>query len=232
MTTDATRYRQAVELQGLSRTHHQIIDWLPRGGSVLELGCASGYHGRLFMERKGCKVVGVEVDEAAAAEARRLGLDVRVGSLEEASFRDSIEGPFDAVVAGDVIEHLRDPLPVLRHMRRWLRPDGRAIVAVPNIATWGMRKQLFFGGAFDYQETGILDRTHLRFFTWHSLLREVDAAGFRVVDSMFEIDHVAWKSLLTRVALGPFKARVMERLTDRFPNLFAEHLALLLSPKP
>lgn len=181
--SDATRYQEAVERSGLSPTHHQVIDWVPRGARVLELGCASGYIGRILRDQKNCTVVGVEVDPAAAAQARAGGMTVHVGSLEDAAFRESIQGPYDVVVAADVLEHLADPGPTLDHMKRWLAPGGTAIVAVPNIATWSMRVKLL-RGLWEYEETGILDRTHVHFFTWHTLHRFVREHGFRIEATM------------------------------------------------
>jgi SAM-dependent methyltransferase len=119
--------------------------------------------------------VGVEVDPTAAAEARVAGLNVIEGSIEDVGLRESIGERFDVVIAADVLEHLANPDVVLKHFIRWLNPNGKAIVAVPNIATWSIRRQLFLHGDFSYQDSGILDRTHLHHFTWntfHSLLRE------------------------------------------------------------
>src|SRR5262249_30754099 len=144
MATDARRYAEVVEEHGLSPTHHQVIDWVPRGARVLELGCATGYIGRILIEHKECKVTGVEIDPAAAEVARASGLAIALGSLEDPAFRASIRRDFDVVIAADVLEHLANPAPVLNHFKRWLVPGGAAIVAVPNVATWSIRSQLFF----------------------------------------------------------------------------------------
>jgi methionine biosynthesis protein MetW len=186
MASDATRYRDTIEQHGLSPTHHQIIAWVSKGARVLELGCSTGYIGRILIEEKGCTVTGVEIDRAAAAAARENGLTVLEGSLEDPAFRASIDGRYDVVIAADVIEHLADPAPILDHFKRWLAPGGFVIVAVPNIATWTMRAQLFFRGDFEYQETGILDRTHLHFFTWHTLHALVRAQGWTVDATMVD----------------------------------------------
>jgi methionine biosynthesis protein MetW len=183
---DSRRYQHDVEKHGFSATHQQAIDWVPSGARVLELGCASGYIGRRLIREKGCQVTGIEIDKPAAAEARAAGLTVIEGSLEDESFRASIGERFDAILATDVLEHLRDPAAVLNHFKSWLLPTGRAIVAVPNVATWSMRWQLFFRGDFTYQETGILDRTHVHMFTWdtfHALIRE---QGWRIEATMCE----------------------------------------------
>jgi methionine biosynthesis protein MetW len=186
MSTDARRYTEDFERHGASATHAQVVAWVPEGARVLELGCASGHVGRLLIRDKRCTVTGVEVDPAAAAQAQASGLDVRVGSLSDAAFRSSIPGPFDVVVAADVLEHLPDPEPVLDHVKRWLVPGGLAIVAVPNIATWSVRGRLFFRGRFDYEETGIMDRTHVHFFTYESFHALLAKQGWTVTARMVE----------------------------------------------
>jgi methionine biosynthesis protein MetW len=236
MAVDATRYRENVEQRGLSRTHRQVISWITPGARVLELGCSSGYIGRLLIDEKGCQVTGVEVDAAAAAEARTQGLTVLEGSLEDPAFRQAITDRFDFVVAADVLEHLRDPAVVLDGFKRWLAPGGLAIIAVPNIATWEIRQQLFFRGDFEYQEMGILDRTHLHFFTWITLHKLVAQQQWSVLDTMVERWDVPLVSGLLAlfhglgVGLERRGAQWVESLAKKWPNLCASHIALLLRP--
>jgi methionine biosynthesis protein MetW len=186
MEKGATRYGEETEKHGFSPTHHQIVAWVPPKSRVLEIGCATGYVGRALQIEKGCKVTGLEIDPAAAEIARQNGLEVHVGSLESQAFRDSIVGKFDVVIAADVLEHLADPGPALEHFKKWLAPGGVAIIAVPNIATWQMRAQLFFRGDFEYQETGIMDRTHLHHFTWETIHKLVASQGWRIEDTMID----------------------------------------------
>ncbi|MBI4952857.1 MAG: class I SAM-dependent methyltransferase [Myxococcales bacterium] len=254
--TDATRYEKLVDA-GLSSTQKQSIAWVPEGARVLELGCATGYIGDILMRQKGCKVVGVELDAKAAVEARGRGLDVRVGSLEDAAFRRSIAGPFDLVMATDVLEHLSDPDAVLADIDRWVAREGRVIVAVPNVAVWSMRVALL-RGLFEYEETGLLDRTHLRFFTRDTLRRLVTAQGF-VVEAEFVdrwevpgLEHLMWSwplRLRTSLAGRPpawwrralesgagsltgLHQRIGGGLGRVWPNLCGDHFALLLRPPP
>jgi methionine biosynthesis protein MetW len=258
MASDATRYREAVESLGLSQTHLQVISWVTPGSRVLEAGCASGYIGKLLTETKGCRVTGIELDPEAAREARQNGLTVIEGSLEEARFRASVNERFDFVLATDVLEHLRDPALVLDDFKRWLAPGGRAIIAVPNVATWQIRNQLFFRGDFEYRETGILDRTHLHFFTWYTLHKLVESQGWTIVDSMQEWALPVVRDILldtpkdvriflekhadsgragrwANAAFGGWAARVetagknvADKICQRWPNACAAHIALML----
>lgn len=255
MTEGSQRYGAVVARHGLSPTHHQVIDWVPPGSRVLELGCSTGYIGRILIEEKGCTVVGVEVDPEAAAEARAQGLEVHVGSLEDPAFRDALGTGYDVVIAADVLEHLASPPPVLEHFKRWLVPGGRAIVAVPNLATWSMRARLFFRGDFEYEETGILDRTHLHHFTWETLHKLVASQGWAIEGTMVD----GWEVPGAQTLLFELPVAVMNRnpaptqlrgkvaryvaarafglgrrlsapLVARWPNLTAPHVALLLRP--
>ncbi len=255
MATDATRYAREYETIGASNTHKQVLQWVTRGARVLEVGCSSGYVGRSLIRENGCHVTGVEVDANAAKEARANGLEVIEGSLEDAAFRASLPGGFDFVVATDVLEHLREPAAVLADFPRWLAPSGQAIIAVPNIANWDMRRRLFFDGDFEYQETGILDRTHVHFFTWDTLHALVERQGWTVMSTQVEewelpigrdLFVIAPRTIrrwverfgaregdaVHRVATGIQErgSAIAEHLYRRWPNLTAKHISLLLRP--
>lgn len=262
MAADSRRYREHYEKFGFSRTQRQAISWVNPGSTVLEVGCASGYIGRALIEEKACRVTGLELDPEAAREARANQLDVRQGSLEDPAFLASINDRYDFVLATDVLEHLREPARVLSEFKRWLKPGGLAIISVPNIATWRIRYQLFFRGDFRYQETGILDRTHLHFFTWETLHELLAEQRWTIRSTMVERWElpVARKVLvelprslgkLSRERSGhgvmrrmqrPLQRwahdlqcggeRVVERVARRWPNLCASHIALLLSVAP
>lgn len=202
--SDGTRYRRIVEREGLSPTHRRLIDWTPDGSRVLEVGCASGYVGSILIRDKGCRVTGVEVEPAAAAEARQNGLTVFEGSLEEPAFFDSIPGPFDVIIAADVLEHLREPGRVLERFKASLVPGGVVLIAVPNVAVWSMRKRLFFRGDFRYTDAGLLDRTHVHFFTWDTLHELVDSQHWAVLDTMID----GWELPIGRQLFVKYPARL------------------------
>jgi methionine biosynthesis protein MetW len=204
MASGGTRYRDIVARHGLSGTHRQVIDWTPTGSRVLEVGCASGYVGSVLSREKACTVTGIEIDATAAAEARQAGLTVVEGSLEEAATWNMLTGRFDVIVAADVLEHLREPERVLARFKQLLAPGGMAIVAVPNVAVWSMRKQLFFRGDFRYQDEGLLDRTHLRFFTWETLHDLVRSQGWSIDDTMVE----GWQLPVGRRFLERYPAEI------------------------
>jgi SAM-dependent methyltransferase len=158
-------------------SHAKLLALLEGRERVLDVGCSSGYLAQRLHAR-GASVVGLEVDERAAELARAFCEGVHVGDVEtmELPFEP---GSFDAVVCGDVIEHLRDPQTFLARVRPLLRPDGSLVLSTPNIANWAMRLSLLFG-RFRYTDRGLLDRTHTHLFTRKTLAECVEAAGYRI----------------------------------------------------
>ena len=131
---------------------------------VVDFGCATGYFAR-FLTNKGCKVTGVEVNSQAAKSAEQYCEQVIVADLDFVSLAGILpEQTFDVAVFGDVLEHLRNPWRVLNETRKLLKPEGYVVVSIPNIAHGAIRLALLQGD-FEYMELGILDNTHLRFFT-------------------------------------------------------------------
>ena len=151
---------------------------------VLDLGCAEGLLG-LSLKQQGLavEVVGIELFEQAAkvAEAR---LDrVICGDIEMLDW-DGLElakGSFDCILCGDVLEHLRDPWRVLAWLASLLKPEGRLIASLPNVRHWSVVFPLLLQGKWEYRGHGILDRTHLRFFTRKTAIQMFKDCGLRVV---------------------------------------------------
>lgn len=162
-------------------SHALMLELIGSNKRVLDVGCDTGYLGRVLMGR-GCTVSGVEMNEASAAEAAQYLERVFVADLETADLVAEFgEAAFDVVVFGDVLEHLRDPLTVLRGARPLLRPGGYVVISTPNIAHGDVRLALL-RGTFTYSKTGILDDTHLKFFTRDSLVQFLHDAGFVLTD--------------------------------------------------
>ena len=147
-----------------------------RGRRALDVGAADGFLAEL-LTRQGWQVTALERDPAQAAKARGRCHEVIVTDLDRAAPR--LQGAFDAIVYGDVVEHLSDPLPVLVALDRSLATDGRVIVSVPNVAHVWLRLSLVLG-RWNYADRGILDRTHLRFFTKRSFVAFLRDAGLAV----------------------------------------------------
>jgi 2-polyprenyl-3-methyl-5-hydroxy-6-metoxy-1,4-benzoquinol methylase len=160
-------------------SHSVILRWLGegRGRRLLDVGAADGLLSRELTAR-GWRVTALEADPGQAAAAAGACEAVVVADLDHAV--PALAGGFDAIVYGDVLEHLRDPGGVLAALDRYLAPAGQVVISVPNVAHLWMRLSLA-AGRFEYGERGILDRTHLRFFTRRSLAALLAGAGLAVV---------------------------------------------------
>jgi 2-polyprenyl-3-methyl-5-hydroxy-6-metoxy-1,4-benzoquinol methylase len=176
-----------------------ILDVIPADAKVvIDVGCAAGVlGGALKQQRPGIQVRGVEIFPEAAARAREVLDDVHCGSAET-PLPDAWPRP-DCVVFADVLEHLPDPWAVLRRYRAMLGPGGRVVVSVPNVAHRSVVEGLL-RGRFDYVDAGILDRTHLRFFTRASAIDLLESTGFKVEQVRRNLDRVTQPRWL-RVAI-------------------------------
>ncbi|MGI8685254.1 MAG: methyltransferase domain-containing protein [Acidimicrobiales bacterium] len=175
------KYEAKVDLRNANTSHALMVDLVGPDKRVLDVGCASGYLGEA-MKQRGCTVAGIETDRESA-EAAKAVLDevvvADVGKLDLVAHFGA--GSFDVVVFGDVLEHVVDPVGVLRRVRPLLSPSGYVVASIPNVAHGAVRLSLV-RGRFDYNPLGLLDETHLRFFTRDSLHTLFRDAGFTPVD--------------------------------------------------
>lgn len=177
----SSKYDTVVDPNLDNNSHNYMIGLVGSHKRVLDVGCASGYFARALAEH-GCTVSGVDADADAAEQARPALAELVVGDLEQLDLVAELgKGRFDVVVFGDVLEHLRDPLPVLRQARTLLAPGGYVVISIPNVAHGAVRLQLL-QGRFDYRPTGLLDSTHIRFFTRDNLEALLHDAGFAATD--------------------------------------------------
>ncbi|HLN06781.1 MAG TPA: methyltransferase domain-containing protein [Acidimicrobiales bacterium] len=175
-------YDLTVDPDAENNTHAFALEMIGHNKTVLEVGCATGYFTKVLAER-GCKVVGMEIDPEAAKVAEGWAERVVVGNVDDTEVWDRVDDEtFDVVTFGDVLEHLRDPLAVLRVAVRKLKPFGCVVISLPNVAHGDVRLSLLHGD-FRYQEIGLLDRTHIRFFTLQTARELLQDAGLVAVDT-------------------------------------------------
>ena len=166
-----------------ANARNDIVALLETGSksAVLELGCGAGGTGRAALQAgKAGRYVGIELSPNAAAMAREHLTDVLVGNVE-ALDSSHLNGAFDALVISEVLEHLTDPWTTLRRLAQCLKPGGRIYASSPNVAHWKVVRSLI-RGRFEYEEKGVMDRTHLRWFTPQSYRALLEDAGFEVLE--------------------------------------------------
>lgn len=192
---------------------------MPSRVRVLDVGCGTGTITALVNRDRGNEVVAVEPDSDRAALARERGLTVHNAMLDD-ELQQSL-GLFDVVTAVDVLEHTVSPAEFLRTLGRSLKPGGLLLLSVPNVAHWSVRWMLL-RGRFDYEPTGIMDATHLRWFTDATLRKLLEAEGYEVLETRHTIG--SGLPCYTRGPIGLIPYRLRRKLivagTAAFPRLF------------
>lgn len=180
------RYAAPIDLDNTNDSRAVVLSCLPAlPQRVLELGCSAGFMTKVMAEQ-GHQVTAIEIDPVAASFARPFADRVLVGDLDHVDsdgvhlLSELEQGAYDTLVAADVLEHLRDPLGCLRRAHELVKADGRVILSIPNVAHGDIRLALL-AGRFDYQDQGLLDRTHTQLFTLASLLTMIRGAGLAPV---------------------------------------------------
>ncbi len=199
-----------LNLDGKSTAHALVLRLVRGDKSVLEIGSATGYLSRRLVEA-GCRVTAIEADAESARLAEHAGVRLICGSVEDEEILQQVRDTFDVVLLADVLEHLRWPERTLARMRQFLKPGGYAVISLPNVANWKTRVGLLCG-RFDYREEGILDRTHLRFFTKRSAEAMIREAGYDVLE------------------FHPGATRMPGLFLRAWPTLCAVHLVFKVAP--
>ena len=211
-------------------SHRILIElirrYAPRGGTLLDLGAAGGELGSVVREHFDT-TIGFEYDADRIGQLRSRFDQVVIADLETVR---TLPPGMNAVVLADVIEHLRNSTTLLNMVQRSLASDGVLFLSVPNIANITVRLGLLFG-VFEYRDRGILDFTHLRFFTMRTIKREIEKAGFRII-------AIRGSSVPIRLIIGwmpdpllRLGERVLTWITRIWRGLFAYQIILVALPK-
>lgn len=207
-----------------SLSQHNIdrmaLEEVPRNSFVLDVGCATGFMGKYLKDKKKCEVVGLEKRKEEAHQAEKILNNVVIGDIENALVAKDIlkvtkNKKFDVVLATSLIEHVAKPDEAIKTMMRLLKPHGRLVITTPNIAHWSIRLSLVKGN-FDYSEYGILDTTHLHFFTLKTFKELFEKNGLQVKKVRIDAEGGGFPRL--SLMLAPF-----------FPGIFAYQILIVAS---
>lgn len=204
-----------------------LLNLLPSTpGRILDCGCGAGDNARILKDL-GWHVTGVTIDPREQHAARMFCEAVHLADLED-GLPSSVGNAFDAILASHVLEHLVHPERLLLEARQRLKSGGVLAVALPNIAHYGQRISLG-RGQFTYTDTGQLDRTHLRFYTYVTAIRLLEQNGYRLLSSKVEGGLPWWKArILFPTSL---MARADKWAVSRWPNLLGRQSILLAQPR-
>jgi len=205
-----------------------MVSFIPKNSFVLDVGCADGKLGEHLKKNLNCTVFGIEKNEFSANIAKEKIDKVFCIDLEEKK-PPIADGTFDVIIFSDVLEHLKEPEKTIAAYRVLLKPTGKIVVSVPNIANFLIRIKLLFG-MFDYQDKGILDSTHLRFFTEKTIKKTIIDCGFVIVkikatQNILESKPPRKFLQATRLQGAYDKAHYM--LANKWKSLFAKQFVIL-----
>lgn len=158
-----------------------IIRKVGRGLKILDIGCGYGHLGEAIKKNKN-EVYGIDISPVALEVAKkRLDFAFLADITKPETLPVELKGKvFDIVLLADILEHLYDPKVILVISKTFLKEDGRLILSMPNVANWATRLKLLFG-CWNYTPSGVLDRTHIRFFTLSSLRRLLKAVDYEII---------------------------------------------------
>lgn len=218
MTTNI--YEYIAMRHGLSPTQLKIVDLVGKDKEILEIGPATGYMTKKFVEND-CRVDTVEIDENAAEKIKRLARETIRDSIENPAVFKKLNRNYDFIIMADVLEHLIFPELVLKRLLKIATSHTKLLISVPNVASWPMRKQLFFRGDFQYQTSGLLDKTHLHFYTVNTLPKILSDSGWKILKIIGTITRLPLESFIGKI---PF---LRQFLVEKYKNLSYYHFLVI-----
>lgn len=204
-----SRYADAFDklhLQEKNNVYVKILDLIGKRKRVIDFGCSAGYLGEVLKKDYNCQVWGVEINKEDAKKAKDSYEKVIISDIEDYSFwkKEIGKEKFDVAIFADVLEHLKDPVRALKETKKILKTkNGFVVASIPNVAHLSLRVELLLG-RWRYESQGLLDKTHLRFFTLPEVIKLFGKAGLYITKIDYTIKDVPKKTVgeyLTREGL-------------------------------
>jgi len=197
------KYKKDINYYSRSRSWPFLFN-IRRGSKVLDVGCGTGVLGRLLQDNFGCEVTGLEIVEENYHKAKKTLDEVILGDVETMSFPEN-DFTFDYIIFSDSLEHLLNPDLVLERVIKLLNHNGKLLISMPNVRNFRVTLPLLFFDSWEYQEEGLLDKTHLRFFTHRSLINLLKSKKFNVEKVLYDLPLNSKVGILNLITLGLFK---------------------------
>lgn len=172
------KYDYSVDLNNESSAT-KLIRLLGMNKKVLEIGCSTGYMSKVMSEEYNAEVTGLEINSEAAQQAKPYCKNVIVGNIETLDINLLPENYYDVIIFADVLEHLYNPIDVLKRLSLFLKDDGYILASIPNINHFSIIMEMI-NNRFNYNTTGLLDSSHIRFFSLGNVLKMFANSGFQV----------------------------------------------------
>lgn len=215
-----------------NHSHSQIVRRVPRYARVLELGCGDGSMSRLLQQRCEASIIGIERNPQVAWQAQLYCDYVFTEDLDDPHSLDALEGEkFDIITLVDVLEHLQHPAALLMRLKPLLLDEGQILLSVPNVAHASVRLELL-GGNFRYENAGILDATHLKFFTATSLQSLLQEAGYTLAEMDYTWHDMPDDVITESLQTAGFQVTPEALATFHTPEAIAYQFIVSANPQP
>ena len=203
-----------------------VAKYVKSNTNILDVGCSTGVLGKYLKKSKKATVSGVDVANTAIIQAKKVLDEAFCVDIERENSLAFKEKSFDIIICADILEHLLDPLSILKKLKKYLKDDGYFILSIPNIANLKIRSNLLFG-KFEYTKIGILDNTHIRFFTRNTAIKLMQNANLIIK----KIDYIPCFSFLLLKDRYIKKYRPLQKikyfLTRLRPTLFCSQFIII-----
>ncbi len=223
-------YEQIFKAHGLSPTQQKIINLVGKNKTILEIGPSTGYMTKFFLEN-GCIVDVVESQKEAIRKLPKKIRKVFNRSIEEKNIQHFLNKDYEFIIMADVLEHLVSPADVLKTLKKISTLNTKLLISLPNMACWTMRKQLFFKGDFEYTDSGLLDKTHLHFYTTNTLPKLLREIGWEVKDVIGTVLRLPFEGSLKKIPIfgWMFQKWMYQGLAIKYKNLSYYHFMVIAS---
>ena len=229
-TTARMKYDFDVDTDLDNHSHMGLVNRINPKERVLELGCATGYLSNILKEQLDCYVVGVEIDAEAGAQASNYCDRVIIADLDTDHWIENLEGEtFDVILCADVLEHLKNPDKTLSALKPFLDSNGRLLASIPNVAHASVRLELL-QGHFDYEKLGLMDETHLHFYTRNGLVNMLMDAGFVCYDIAYTLSDLADEAIQDH--LNKLGLSASEQTMEAFHQPDAQAYQFIVEARP
>ncbi|MBC7475603.1 MAG: class I SAM-dependent methyltransferase [Candidatus Sericytochromatia bacterium] len=177
------------DLSYYSNLREEILYLVPyQASNILDIGCATGNFGKSIKQRQKAHVTGIEINQKIAQIAKQNIDDVYIGNVESQVLLLN-DNSYDCIVLADVLEHLKNPEQILTQLSKKITDQGLFLISIPNFSNYHVIDKIIFG-KFAYQSSGILDKTHIKFFTKSSIIDMLNNIGLEIQSFDYAINLV------------------------------------------
>jgi SAM-dependent methyltransferase len=206
--------------------NHPVFSYLPDNAKrVLDIGCGAGNLGAFIKKSKECEIVGITYSQLEMEQASKILDQALMVDLNTLKLPDL--GQFDCIICSHILEHLYQPQHFLEKLHDYFTPDGKLIVALPNVLHWKQRLE-FLQGNFKYTDGGLMDQTHFRFFDWQTAQDLLTQSGYQILEA--KADGSFPLPVIRKILPIIVSSQIDRSALSAYPGLFGFQFVFFAAP--